>query len=66
MKSKRKPYVASALMLASSAMASMRNTAFHAIKYVEKGMKEETEIAVINAAFAKRERKNAKRLKNGL
>ena len=63
---KRKKFVASDKMLTSSAMASMRNTAFHAIKYVEKGMKEETEIADINAALAKRERKNAKRLKNGL
>ena len=63
---KRIAMIASALMLASSATASMRNTAFHAIKYVEKGMKEETEIAVINAAAEKRARKNAKRLKNGL
>ena len=62
---KRAAFVASALMLTSSTMASMRATAAKPVNYVGKMMKEETEVAIINKAIAKRERKNAKRLKHG-
>ena len=63
---KRAAFLASAKLLTSSVMASMRATVAKPVNYVGNKMKEETEVAIINKAIAKRERKNAKRLKHGL